>query len=74
MLNKAILFLLILFVKCQEKDEIIRIPLNDKDKQCIKTKNGSLNYRFFIFHERGFSHSILLSEYIIENMKNLDLY
>lgn len=46
MLDKAIIILLFLLTKCQEKDRIIGIPLNEEDKQCIETDNGFLNYQF----------------------------
>ena len=74
MLEKAIIILLFLLTKCQEKDRIIGIPLNEEDKQCIETDNGFLNYQFKTYREKSFSYSIICSDYIIENMKNLDLY
>ena len=76
MLRKAIIFILFIIVQNQNQDKegIIRIPLNNDTQQDIQTKHGLIKYWFYFSQEEGHNYPLLLSEYIIKNMKNLYLY
>lgn len=73
MLKKAIIFVLFFFIKCQINDGIIRIPLNKEIHENITTKNGFINYSFFIFKRDDLNKSTKYAHYKLENMKNLNL-
>ena len=71
---KKLLFLLFLFIHCNYKDEIIRIP--KETQKDIPTKNGLINYYFFTRYCKAieFEGRTPCSTYKIENMKNLNLF
>ena len=76
MLKNIIKIILFLLIQCGGKynNEIIRIPLNNETVQNIQTKYGFINYQFYISQEEGHQYPLLLSEYIIKNIQNLNLY
>ena len=76
MMTKIIIFILFLLIQYGVKanNEIIRIPLNNVTYQNIQTKYGIIDYQFYFSQEEGAQYPLLLSEYIIKNIKNLSLY
>ena len=76
MMTKIIIFILFLLIQYGVKanNEIIRIQLNNVTYQNIQTKYGIIDYQFYFSQEEGSQYPLLLSEYIIKNIKNLSLY
>ena len=76
MLQKTLFFILFHLIQCQDlnNDGIIRIPLNNLTEQNIQTKYGIINYQYYITQEEGKTYPYLINEYLIKNIKNLNLY